>query len=100
MATIYCKSTGHDMHSFYLRTGKEEYYLFSQGYRGGVHKYYAGGVDLRSAMDRSKGRHDYSILKTMKKLPKYIVYIEKEYDTVILDKTKKRKESSRLSWAN
>ena len=100
MATIYCKSTGHDIHSFYLRTGKEEYFLFSQGYKGGVHKFYAGGVDIKKAMDCSKGRHDASILRTMNKIPKYIVYIEKEYGTVILDKTRKRKENKGLAWAN
>jgi hypothetical protein len=77
------------MHSFYLRTGREEFYLFSQNFRKGVHEFYAGGVELGRAMDRSRGRYDCAILRTMDKLPKYISYVEKEYDTAILEKTKK-----------
>lgn len=88
MAIVYCKTTGHNIHSFYIRTGKEEFYLFSQTYKKGVHRYYAGGVDLKRAIDPSKSRHDSSILRTMDKLPKYIIYIEKEYGTAILEKTK------------
>ena len=93
MATVYCKATGHNQHSFYISTGRREYYLFTQEFRYGVHRYYAGGVDLRSAMDMSKGRHDKGILRTMNKLPKYISYIEKEYETSILDKTIKSQQT-------
>ncbi len=100
MATVYCRSTGHNVHSFYIRNGKEEYYLFSQNFRKGVHRFYAGGVDLKTAMDCSRGRHDTSILRTMNKIPKYITYIEKEYDTEILEKTKRGKERKGLALAN
>jgi len=100
MATVYCRTTGHNVHSFYIRTGREEYFLFSQDYYGGVHDYFAGGVNLKGAMDCSRGRHDRQILRTMNKIPKYISYIEKEYGAVILDKTRKQRERKGLAWAN
>ncbi len=100
MATVYCRSTGHNVHSFYIRTGREEFFLFSQTFRKGVHEYYAGGVNLSGAMDCSRGRHDSQLLRTMNKIPKYIAYVEKEYDTVILDRTRKNREKHRLALAN
>ena len=69
-------------------------------FAGGVHDYFAGGVNLTGAMDCSRGRHDRQILRTMNKIPKYISYIEKEYGAVILDKTRKNREKHGRAWAN
>ncbi|MCR5665185.1 MAG: hypothetical protein K6G01_00010 [Eubacterium sp.] len=90
MTTIYCKTTAKGTHSFYLVFAGEEYYLFSQDYRKGVFEYYRNGVELNKAMQRSKAHYDTAILKTMDKLPIYIKYIEREYDIVVLEQTKRK----------
>jgi len=95
--TVYCKSTAHNVHSFYLVAGNKEYYLFSQGYRQGVHDYFANGVHIDNAIDFSKCKHDTAIARTMNKLPKYISYIESEYELMVLDKTiKKHRKNQKL----
>lgn len=88
--TIYCKPTSKGIHSFYVSVGSEEYFLFSQNYRKGVAEYFGNGVIFKDAINYSKGRHDNAIVRTMSKIPKYIKYIENEYDVVILNKTKKK----------
>ena len=88
--TIFCKPTDKGIHSFYLRINSEEYYLFSQHFRRGVQEYYGRGVPLVQACNYSKSRNNTSIIKTMDKLPMYIKYIEKEYDIVVLEQTKKK----------
>jgi len=87
---IYCKSTGHNVQSFYVRTKEGEFYLFTQNYKQSVHDYYAGGVNIGNAISSPSGRRDACINKTMEKLPKFLTYIEKEFDVEILDKTKKK----------
>lgn len=92
--TIYCKPTSQGIHSFYLKNGNEEYFLFCQSFRKGVQDYYGCGVHLDKARDYSKSNHDEAIRRTMTKLPIYIKYIEKEYGVTILNKTKKKNDAS------
>lgn len=92
---IYCKPTAQGVHSFYLIVGREEYYLFSQPYRKGVEEYYGRGVIIDQAMKYSKAHNDSAITRTMKKIPMYVKYIEKEYDIQVLEKTKKRFETKK-----
>lgn len=87
---IYCTQTKSDIHSFYLITGEQRYYMFSQNYRTGVHKYFKNGVLLNDAMKHSKTHKDHALIRTMNKIPMYIKYIEKEYDVQILEKTKRK----------
>lgn len=92
MVIIYCiNGKNKDLH-FFLRNGREEYYLFTQPYRRGVNSYYAKGVELNKALDHSRGNHDTALIKTMNKLPRYIIYIEKEYGIQVFNKTKRRNE--------
>ncbi len=93
--TVYCRSTGPDIHSFYLTADRETYYLFSQDFRRGVHEYYSRGVSLASALDNSKGHRDKSIMRTMKKLRIYIDYVEKVNGIEIMEKTKRKNERER-----
>lgn len=86
--TIFCRPYN-GKNNFYLDDGSRVYYLFSQNYRFGVKEYYKNGVCLKDAMDMSKSKKDIGILKTMEKLPKYIKYIEEEYEIEILEKTKR-----------
>ena len=88
---VYCKTTQKGLHSFYLFTEGDEYFLFSQKYRKGVQNYFGkGGVYLDQARNFAKSNRDTAIVKTMNKLPVYIRYIEKEYDIAVLNQTKKR----------
>jgi hypothetical protein len=89
---IYCKSTVQGIHSFFLLTREREYFLFSQNYRKGVHEYFSKGVLLDDARNYSKSNRDSALIRTMKKLPMYIKYIEKEYGIVVLNQTKKRNQ--------
>lgn len=88
--TIYCQSTSHDVHSFYLTVNGEKYFLFSQNYRKGVHGFYSKGVLLNDAIDYSRAGRDIAIVRTMKKIRMYIKYIEKEYGIEVLNQTKRR----------
>ncbi len=89
---ICCRSTSHDVHSFYLIAGNKEYFLFDQCYRQGVHDYYSKGVYINDAIDHSKNRHDTAIARTMNKIPRYVEYIEQEYGLSVLTRTKRRNE--------
>lgn len=92
---IYCRPTAQGIHSFYITSEGEEFFLFSQNYRKGVHSYFSKGVRLDEAYDYSKTNRDSAVIKTMNKLPMYIKYIEREYGITILNQTKKRKQTLR-----
>lgn len=97
MATvIFCKTSDKGVHTFYLSTQNESYYLFSQNYRRGVNKYFADGVILDRAIDFSRANGDSAIIRTMQKLPSYIKYIEREYDIDVLRKTAQKNAERRL----
>ena len=93
--TIYCKTKTQGIHSFYLLSEEGEYFLFNQHYRKGVQNYFAKGVLLNMACDTSKSKRDNAVIKTMRKLPMYIRYIEREYEISILEKTKRKKSSNK-----
>lgn len=88
---IYCREKQRGEHNFFLTTGKETYYLFSQKYRKGVNRYFAKGVTINESMAFAKGRYDKAIMNTMTKLPLYIRYIEKEYGIEVYEKTRKKR---------
>ena len=87
---VYCRSTAHNVSSFYLRCDGRDYYLFSQNFKRIVHDYYSGGVTITSAI--RPGRRDISetIYRTMDKIRKNVVYLEKEYDLEVFNKTIER----------
>ncbi len=87
---IYCEPTARGVHSFFLVANGQEYYLFSQGYRKGVHAYYSRGVPFSEAVNYSKTHSDSALIRTMSKLPMYIKYVEREYGIEVLERTKKR----------
>ena len=88
--TVYCKPTSKGVHSFYLLIGREEVFLFSQAYRKGVEEYYGRGVHFDESMNYSKAHNDSAVIRTMKKIPMYVKYVEKEYAIEVLEQTKKR----------
>lgn len=89
---IYCEPIDRGVHSFYMVHKGEKYFLFTQKYRRGVHNYYRRGVSMNEAMNRSKARKDGAIIRTMRKLPVYIKYIEKEFSIEVLEQTKRKKQ--------
>lgn len=94
---IYCKATECGVHSFFMVSNGQEYYLFSQDYRRGVQQYYSKGVSLDESINFSKSHKDSAIERTMSKIPMYIQYIEKEYGIAILERTKKRSRCCNFS---
>ena len=93
--TIYCKPTDKGIHSFYIIVDGEEYFLFHQKYRKGVHNYFSKGVGLEKAIDHSRSNYDSAINRTMDKFIMYIKYIEKEYKIVILNNRKSKNKSKK-----
>jgi len=89
--SICCVLSDQGKHSFYLRAGGNKYYLFTQKYRKSVECYYGEGVPLDNAIDFGKSRRDNAIVRTMRKLPMYIRYVEKENGIAVLNKTKRQR---------
>ena len=87
---IYCLTTDKEIQSFYLEAEGETHYLFSQQYKRGVKEYFGSGVHIDAAMDFSRARHNAAILHTMRKLPSYIKYVEKEYGLEVLRQTARK----------
>ena len=88
---VYCLTTDKGIQSFYLEAYGETHYLFSQNFRRGVKEYFGQGVNLDDAMDYSRAKNNYSVVHTMRKLPSYIKYIEKEHDIEVLRSTARKK---------
>ena len=79
-------------HTLYLVADNKEYYLFRQAYRRGVADYYRNGASIDDALNYSKAKFDTSVIRTMRKLLNHIRYVEKEFDIVVLDRTRKMAE--------
>ena len=90
---IICRHPVYDMHDFYLCTPEGEYFLFRQGYRQGPEDFFSEGVRLDRALDFTLCRKNSALLRTMKKLPVYIRYVEKEYGLTILEQTRRKKSA-------
>ena len=87
---VYCITTEKGIQSFYLEACGETHYLFSQNFRRGVKEYFGAGVHLDAAIDYSRAGHDAAVLRTMRKLPSFIKYIEKEYGIEVFRQTIRR----------
>ena len=96
---VYCVTTSKGVHSFYLEACGEIHYLFSQGYKRGVSKYYGKGVNINDALDPSRAKRNTAVLKTMSKMPSYIRYIEKEYGIEVLKQTSRKHSRHKKSAA-
>lgn len=89
-AMIFCKTTAKGIHTFYLTTDGQRYFLFNQDYRKGVQKYFGRGVSINEAINYSRSHNDTAVMRTMSKIPMYVKYVEKEYEIEVLEQTKKR----------
>ena len=103
---IYCKTTGKGQQSYYLTVNGEDYFLFTQKFRRSNKEFFANGVTIDEALNWA-GQRSESVIRTMRKLPSYISFVESEYGISVLKKTKKRQENrfkaykrERLNWRN
>jgi hypothetical protein len=96
---VYCITTEKGIQSFYLEACGETHYLFSQNFRRGVKEYFGAGVHLDAAIDYSRAGHDAAILRTMRKLPSFIKYIEKQYGIEVFRRRIRRKTAPKRSVA-
>ena len=87
-AKIYCTHEDYAFLNFYVKKDNEEYFLFKQGYRSTLEKYYSKGVVIKDAINLSKAKFNEGLAHVMRKLPAYIKYIEKEHGISLMSKRK------------
>ena len=90
--TIICRTTAKDTASFYIRSGNKQYFLFNQPFRRSVKQFFQNGVLLNRALDPSHAYGNRALIRTMRKLPAYIRYIEKEEGVLFFTQTKRKQE--------
>lgn len=81
---------------FYVRSGKEEHYLFGQAFRPSLWRRFRSGILLDEALDWTRCGPCPADRKVCEKLFKAIPYIEKEYGLALLRKS--RRSSRRRRW--
>lgn len=86
--------------SFFVKQGDESHFLFMQNFNSTAYDFYKHGVSLEKAMSFKYGKKLKCSLmtKVSEKIRRYLKYIEKEYDMVILNKTRKIQDE-RLRYA-
>lgn len=85
---IYCKdSNTKGIIDFYITSGGENIYLFSQKFRHSIYDHYNKGILLKDAFDYKKIHRNRAIMNVMKRLPATINYVEKTYNIALMNKT-------------
>lgn len=92
---IHCKNPKHGQLVFYLRAEGEDYFLFTQRYRTCVNSFFARGVSLNEAMNRTKAHGNPLVNRTLDKIYMHVKYIEKEYEIEVYEKSRKQKKQRR-----
>ncbi len=82
-----CDSNVKGLIDFYVRTGNESIYLFTQKYRKSTFSHYRNGLILDEALSYRKAYHDHAIISVIKRVRMNICYIEKQHGIAILNKT-------------
>ena len=78
---------------YLLMSNKEEpIWLFTQEHRNGVYNYFRTPRTISEASNYTKSINNGGLRRTMDKLPKYIKYVEKEYEINVFGKNKRRKQ--------
>ena len=91
---IYCRKTTKGNLNFYLKTGRNEFYLFSQKYRATIYEYYCHYRTLEEALDHGRATRSRILLHVMSKLPRYIKYVEEEENFQVLRSSKQSKSAA------
>ena len=92
---IICRTTAKDTTSFYITSGNKQYFLFNQPFRRSVKQFFQNGVQLERALDASHAYGNSALIRTMRKLPAYIRYIEKEEGVLFFEQSKRKQEKMR-----
>ena len=72
---------------FYITSGSETLYLFSQKFRKSTYSRYSKGLILDDAISFKKVHNDKAITNVIRRLTGSISYIEKTYGIPIMNKT-------------
>lgn len=98
MTRVFCKKTEDRFStpriSFFVESGRESHYLFSQSFNQELFNFFKNGVSLDKPINHSLANRNKSILKAIDKLPSHIRYIEKEYGLTILHKTARKRHAA------
>ena len=92
-----CDSNAKGFIDFYITTGSESIYLFTQKFRKSTFSHYRKGLILDDALSYRKASHDHAIISVIKRLHTSISYIEKTYGVAILNKTRNMMNPLRTS---
>ncbi len=87
-AKIYCEHKEYAFLDFYVTIGNKRYFLFKQGYRTALEKYFSKGVIIKDAINLTKAKCNEGLAHVMRKFPSYLKYVEKEYGVSILGNKK------------
>lgn len=81
---IECRNTNQKgIIGFYLLTGTEEYFLFTQKYRHSIWNRYHNGIRYEEAISYSKSHHDNAIAKVIQKIRMHMDYFERTGNVLI-----------------
>ena len=94
-AKVYCKTVAKGIQAFYVNANGKEYFLFEQDYRVSNKEFFRHGYYITDKVDYSKVTST-AVRKTLKKLPSYVKYVEKEYGISIYEKTKLKEKCQKL----
>lgn len=98
---ICCEIAAYRQHDFYMIYGQRKYYLFSQKYAKSVQEHFGGKVIFGDIQLGKMNRRNFKIRKTLDKLPKYIKYVEAEYNLTALNSTmRKRRDKQKTPMAS
>lgn len=85
--SIKCVITEKGTHSFYIKKGGQDFFLFTQNYRKGVQDFFKNIISFDQGIDFSRARKNRAVLKTMEKIIAYTYYIERYYGITVYKKS-------------
>ena len=83
MNKVFCRTTDKGIQAFYASVENREYFLFQQPFRISNKSYFGSGVTISQSFDHSRS-HSSCVHKTMERIKKSLVYIEREYGIVVM----------------
>lgn len=84
---IYCKNSGvKGKIDFFIMSGSEKKYLFSQKYKKGMYNHYKGGLRYNVAVDYSKTHNDSAIKNVIKRIRSSVEYVVKHENFYVPEK--------------
>lgn len=86
---ILCVETQRGTDAFYLVTTNGRYFLFNQAHSPSVCAHFCRGLLLDEVYDYSKSKGNWLVMKTQRKLPVYIKYIESEHGFAVLNRSRR-----------